>query len=202
MKELVCTDTESCPRHHLREKNKSHTLYTACPSLETTTPRVATCTCRLWKALSLTAAEGHSGNGGWAEREKGQDYQKVPHFKSHFCHFFFNENILSLPLGDNKIWRYYNIEKSPEHLLSTRNLYYTRPLMAKTWEKLAELSATVNETENLSIDKTWQVPARPESLEKKVEGNKNLFKEKEKFFLSVEDLKSHRKFFLKRRGGR
>ena len=58
--------------------------------------------------------------------------------------------------------------------------------------------------ENLSIDKTWQVPARAESLEQKVEGNKNLFKRERKgvfffFFFSVEDLKSYRKF--KKRGG-
>lgn len=75
--------------------------------------------------------------------------------------------------------------------------------MAKTWDKLAEMPSTVNEMENLSIEKTWQVPARAESLEKKVEGNKNLFKEKESFvlfFFSVEDLKSYRKKFLKGRG--
>lgn len=97
-------------------------------------------------------------------------------------------------MEENKISRYYNIEKSPERLLSTRNLYYTRPLTAKTWDKLAEMPSTVNEMENLSIDKTWQIPARAESLEKKVEGNKNLFKEKESFFFfSVEDLKSYRK---------
>lgn len=88
-----------------------------------------------------------------------------------------------MPLEENKISRYYNIEKSPERLLSTRNLYYTRPLTAKTWDKLAEMPSTVNEMENLSIEKTWQVPARAESLEKKVEGNKNLFKEKESFVL-------------------
>lgn len=45
------------------------------------------------------------------------------------------------------------------------------------------MPSTVNEMENLSIEKTWQVPARAESLEKKVEGNKNLFKEKESFVL-------------------
>ena len=53
----------------------------------------------------------------------------------------------------------------------------------------------MNEMENLSIDKTWQVPARAESLEQKVEGNKNLFKRERKgvfffFFFSVEDIKS------------
>ena len=59
--------------------------------------------------------------------------------------------------------------------------------------------------ENLSIDKTWQVPARAESLEQKVEGNKNLFKRERKgiclfvCLFSVEDLKSYKKF--KKRGG-
>ena len=100
-------------------------------------------------------------------------------------------------MGENKISRYYNIEKSPERLLSTGNLYYTRPLTAKTWDKLAEMPSTVNEMENLSIDKTWQVPARAECLEKKVEGNKNLFKEKEKFcfFFSRRSKKLQKKIF-------